>query len=482
MTETGARQPRGLRWWGMGTEAQDTAAAEVTLLVLGAAGDVTTRWLLPGLGRLVAAGGVRGLRLVGADRADWDDQRWRRRVADAFASAGAAGALIDQVVDGARYLRADVTDEDDLRRLLATSAGRPILYFALPSAVAMRSCQALVRVGVPEGAELVLEKPFGADAASARALNEVLAVLAPERRIHRVDHFLGMSTVLNLLGLRFANRIVEPVLTAEHVAAVDVVFDETLALEGRAGYYDHAGALVDMIQNHLLQILAFIAMPAPATLSAPDVRARKLELLREVRVWRDDPVRFSRRARYTAGEVDGRRLPAYVDEAGVDPGRRTETFAEVVLEVTGERWAGVPFRLRTGKALGASREEVVVTFKGPPALPAGLTGEARPDRLRIGIGPRRLALDLTINGPRHPFELDPVSLEATFPPGDLPPYGEVLRGILRGDPPLSVSAEAAVRCWEIVEPVRRAWREDLVPLAEYPAGSAGPAGELPVRA
>jgi len=142
----------------------------------------------------------------------------------------------------------------------------------------------------------------------------------------------------------------------------------------------------------------------------------------------------------------------------------------------------VPFRLRTGKALGVSREEVVVTFKRPPTLPTGLTGEVRPDRLRIGIGPRRLALDLTINGPRHPFELDPVSLQATFPPGHLPPYGEVLRGILHGDPPLSVSGEAAVRCWEIIEPVRRAWRENLVPLTEYPAGSTGPEGELPIPA
>src|SRR5690606_8905406 len=138
----------------------------------------------------------------------------------------------------------------------------------------MRACEALARVGVPDGTELVLEKPFGADTASARALNEVLAALAPEPRVHRVDHFLGMSTVLNLLGLRFANRMLEPLLTREHVAAVDVVFDETLALEGRAGYYDHAGALVDMVQNHLLQILTLVAMPAPPTLAPEDVRAR----------------------------------------------------------------------------------------------------------------------------------------------------------------------------------------------------------------
>lgn len=464
---------------GSGSPTDTAAAGEVTLVVLGAAGDVTARWLLPGLGGLLAAGLADRLRLVGADRADWDDAAWRRRVADAFAGAGATAA-VDAVTATARYVRADVTDAAHLRRLTGAARGRLILYFALPAAVAVRACDALARIGVPDGTELVLEKPFGTDTASARALNDVLATLAPEPRVHRVDHFLGMSTVLNLLGLRFANRMLEPLLTRAHVAAVDVVFDETLALEGRAGYYDQAGALVDMVQNHLLQILTLVAMEAPATLAPEDVRARQLELLRQVRVWRDDPVRFSRRARYTAGAVDGRRLPAYVDEPGVDPRRGTETFAEVVLEVTGERWAGVPFRLRTGKALGVSREEVVITFRPPAALPAGLVGHAPPDRLRIGVGPRYLGVDLTINGPRDPWELDPVTLEATFPPGHLPPYGEVLRGIIHGDPPLSVSGEAAVRCWEIVEPVMAAWRENRVPLREYPAGSSGPDGELSV--
>ena len=220
---------------------------------------------------------------------------------------------------------------------------------------------------------------------------ELLATLVPEDQIHRVDHFLGKSTVLNILGLRFANRLFEPTLNAEHVAAVDIVFDESLALEGRAGYYDTAGALVDMVQSHLLQVLALLAMDAPPTIDARELRDRKAQVLRATRLWDDDVRASTRRARYTAGEIDGRRLPAYADEAGVDESRGTETLAEVVLAVDTWRWAGVPFRLRSGKAMSATRKEAVITFKQPSRVPDGLTGYERPDRLRIGFGPDRLA-------------------------------------------------------------------------------------------
>lgn len=287
----------------------------------------------------------------------------------------------------ARYVRADVTTESDLRGLLKACRGRVILFFALPPAVTMKACEVLTGLELPEGTRLVMEKPFGADASGARALNDLLARLVPEDRVYRVDHYLGMSTVLNILGLRFANRMLEPVLNAEQVSYVEIVSDETLGLEGRAGYYDGTGALVDVIQSHLLQVLSLLAMEAPSTLGAKDFRDCKAQVLRATHVWNDDPARFSRRARYTAGKIDGRGLPSYVDEEGVDPGRATETFADVVFAVDTWRWAGVPFRVRTGKALGVSRKEAVVTFKEPPRVPSGLSGYERPDRLRIGLGP-----------------------------------------------------------------------------------------------
>ena len=169
--------------------------------------------------------------------------------------------------------------------------------------------------------------------------------------MHRVDHFLGRSTVLNLLGLRFANRMFEPLWSDEHVESVDIVFDEPLALEDRARYYDNAGALIDMIQSHLLQVLALVAMDPPARVDATTCATPRPQVLRASRLWDDDPVTAGRRARYTAGTIDGREVPDYVDEPGVDPARNTETLAELTVEVDNWRWAGVPFRLRSGKAL-----------------------------------------------------------------------------------------------------------------------------------
>ena len=218
-----------------------------------------------------------------------------------------------------------------------------------------------------------------------------------------------------------------------------------------------------MIQSHLLQVLALLAMEPPAALDARDVRDRKAQVLRATRrVGRRPGRRCSRRARYTAGELDGRQLPAYVDEEGIDPQRRTETLAEVVLAVDTWRWAGVPFRLRSGKALGRPRKEVVITFKQPPLAsrrPAAAT--TGPDRLRIGVRPGAgCELDFNINGPGDPLRLDPSRLEAAaFGAGDLPAYGEVLAGVLDGDPTLSVRGDTAVQCWRIVEPVLTAWRD-----------------------
>ena len=445
-----------------------------TLLILGASGDLTARLLLPGLGGLLANGGAPNLTLLGSGTHEWQDESWRQTVADSFATVKADGPDVERVARTARYLQADVTQEDDLRHLLEACEGRVVLYFALPPAITMKACVALAGIGVPEGTTLVLEKPFGTDANTAHELNQVLTRLAPEDHIHRVDHFLGMSTVLNIIGLRFANRIFEPLLNATHVEAVDIIFDEPLALEDRAGYYDGAGALTDMIQSHLLQVLSLIAMDAPPSMDATEFRDLKAQALRATRPWTDNPADCSRRARYAAGSIAGRDVPAYADEKGVDPARGTETLAEVVLAVDNWRWSGVPFRLRSGKALGAGRQEAVITFRQPPRVPDGLSGHERPNRLRIGFGPDRLALDVNINGPDDPFVLDPVTLETSFGQGLLPPYGEVLRAALNGDATLSVRGDTAERCWRIVEPIIAAWRAGDVPLQEYPAGSDGP--------
>ncbi|MFH5823425.1 glucose-6-phosphate dehydrogenase [Georgenia sp. AZ-5] len=460
-----------------------------TLLVLGGSGDLAGRLLLPGLGRLLASGGAPHLRLVGAGADDWDDERWRDRLRRAFTVAPsievapweslAPPTREDPGADTLRrleresvYLRADVTRADDLRRALATCRPPVAIYFALPPAVTERACLALQEIGVPDGTRLIMEKPFGTDAESARRLNGVVGRLVPEEQVHRVDHFLGKSTVLNILGFRFANRIFEPVWSASHIDRVDIVYDENLGLEDRARYYDSAGALRDMIQSHLLQVLALIAMDPPATMGERNVRDCIAEVLRATRA--GDPQHHSCRARYTAGVLGDRELPSYTDEPGVDPARGTETLAEVTCFIDSWRWKGVPFRLRSGKGVSVARKEALITFKAVPHLPAGFRGTSQPTRLRLGLGPECLDLELDVNGSGDPWTLDRVVLSTDFGSGELPAYGEVLLGVLEGDPLLSVRGDIVDECWRIVEPVLAAWQAGTVPLEEYPAGSNGP--------
>jgi glucose-6-phosphate 1-dehydrogenase len=445
-----------------------------TLVIFGAGGDLTKRLLLPGLGQLLDADRGHDFRLIGVGFDGMTDDEWRSRVADSFAAGGATGARAAAVAGETRYLRADVTNPDDLRRILASVTGVPALYFALPPKVTIAACAALRTVGVPKGTVLGLEKPFGTDLRSAEALNRKLVTLLPEKHVHRVDHFLGKSTVLNLLGLRFANRIFEQVWSSEHIERVDIRFDETLALEGRAGYYDKAGALVDMIQSHLLLVMALVAMEPPSSLDADDLRGAMTQVLRATRVWDGDATTASRRARYGAGTIDGTRIPAYVKEPGVHSDLSTETLAEMTVGIENWRWAGVPFRLRSGKALADKRQEIVITFKDVPHRPYGFTGNPGPARLRISLNPDSIELDLNINGEGNPFTIDRVTLDVNFAAGELAPYGEVLHGILSDDPTLSVRADAVEECWRIVAPVLAAWRRNAVPLDSYRAGSAGP--------
>lgn len=447
-------------------------ANETTLVILGASGDLTSRLLLPALGQLLTMEPHRRVRLRGAGMDEWDDARWRDTVREAFASAGFEKAFA--AIAETTYQRADITDADDLARLIAGAGDNVALYFAVPPAVAAAACEALADVTLPEGTVLALEKPFGIDEASARRLNATLARLVPEEQVFRIDHFLGRSTTLNMLGVRFANRVFAPVWSAEHIESVVVRFDETLGLEGRAGYYDRAGALIDMIQSHLLQVMAVLAMEPPSTLHERDFRDATAAVLRATHVWQDDPVTASRRARYTAGTVGERQLPSYVDEPGVDASGDTETLAEVTCEVRNDRWRGVPFTLRSGKALAGKDGEVVVTFRPVNHVPDGLTGAAPGAVLRFSLGPDRMDLELNVNGGDDPFELERALLEADLGEGALKAYGEVLSGILDADATLAVRGDAAEQSWRIVDPVLAAWRAGDVPLDEYPAGSLGP--------
>lgn len=451
-----------------------------TLLILGASGDLTGRLLLPGLARLITRGRADGLQLVGAGSDGWSTQDWQGRLADSFAPAqekadDAGRTALERICQDSTYHPVDVTVEGELAKLLGSLIGPVAIYFALPPAISQKACELLEPDDVPAGTRLVMEKPFGSGEESARRLNKTLKALVPEDHIHRVDHFLGKATVFNILGLRFANRMLEPVWSNQHIEKVEIFFDEKLTVEKRSRYYDKAGALRDMIQSHLLQIMALMAINGPATIHERDLRDHVGSTLRAASIG-PDFARCTRRARYTAGLIGDRSVPNYLDEDGIDEQNMTETLAEVEVSINNERWAGVPFILRSGKAVGRTRKEAIVTFKAVNHLPTGFTGTDAPTRLRIGFGPDTLQLEMDVNGPGNIFSLDRAVLSADLNASDLLPYGEVLDGVLSGDPLLSVRDDIAEDCWRIVEPVLEAWANNTVPMEEYEAGSSGPSG------
>lgn len=445
-----------------------------SLIILGATGDLTRRLLLPALDGVLASLEAQAddgeLELIGAGHDSGAGLEWASTVAGAFGG----GSLRDRVAASTRFEQVDATSAADLQRVIGSARHAPILYFALPPAVTERAIDALETVELPADTRLALEKPFARDEESAAVLNARLDALVPESRIHRIDHFLAKSTVINLLGLRFANRVFEALWNSEHIAAIDIVYDETLALEGRAGYYERAGALVDMIQSHLLLVHALVTMERPASLASDDLHDAMLASLAATGPFGGATATSSRRARYTAGTIDGRQIVDYVDEPGVDATRGTETLAEVTVEVQTPRWSGVPITLRSGKAIGWPATEIVLTMRPVHERLGGLLGEAPPAAIRVSLSPEHLSIDLDINGAGDPFDLDRVTLETDFGDGQLSAYGEVLAGILAGDDTLSVRGDLAEQCWRITDAVLASWRTGEVPLDEYPAGSSGP--------
>ena len=448
------------------------------LVIFGATGDLTFRYLLPALAQLHEDGRLPdGFTIVALAREDWDTETFRNQAAERLerhaaniptASREALTALLE-------YHGVDVSDREQVKDALEPFHEPVVVYLALPPAVFAPTVETISSIGLPEGSRIVLEKPFGEELASARVLNRLLHETFPEDVVFRVDHFLQMQTVQNVLGLRFANRAFEPLWNRDHVERVELFWEETLALEGRASYYDSAGALRDVIQNHLLQLLCLIGMEAPLTLGERDLRDRKVDVLRAVRrPSREEVKRSTVRARYGAGRAGERDVPAYAVEDGVEPDRETETFAQVTLMIDNWRWAGVPFVLRTGKALAEERFEVAVHLKPVPHLSFGQATKPQPNVLRLQLNPDRIALAVNINGPGDPFDLERIELDAELAPHDLSEYARLLLDILEGNPTFSIRADEAEESWRIVEPILEGWAYGLVPLLEYPAGSEGP--------
>jgi glucose-6-phosphate 1-dehydrogenase len=451
-----------------------------TIVIFGATGDLTSRFLLPALVRLHQDGRMpEDIRILGIARDKWDTAAFRRHLEEKLTDVTSEGLSSSHrsLLEKVEYLRADVTDHDSMAGIFRSMTEPLVIYLALPPSLFHPTVEALEAVNLPQGSKLVLEKPFGTSFASAQALNRLLHGSFPEQDVFRLDHFLGKQTVQNILGLRFGNRIFEPLWSAQHIERVAIVWDEALTVTGRARFYDETGALRDMIQNHLLQLLALIAMEPLQRLDEHTLRDRKLDVFRAVRrLSTEEILRQTIRGRYGAGTIGGRSVPGYVDEEGVNPQRHMETFAQVGLAIDNWRWAGVPFLLRTGKALGQERREIAIHFKTVPHMVFGRHIDPQSNVLKIELKPDRIMLSVNLNASGDLCDLQRIELDRTFAAETLPPYARLLLDVLEGDPMLSIRDDETEESWRIVEPILSLWGEGLVPLAEYPAGSDGPAG------
>jgi glucose-6-phosphate 1-dehydrogenase len=452
------------------------------IVIFGATGDLTGRYLIPALARLYEAGKLpSGIKITGVDRKKWKNGKngFRRLVLDSLerhAGGVSANARARMAVEVLEYRQADVTDGESVISALGPLTGPILAYLALPPAVFAPTLEALKKANLPEGSRVAIEKPFGENLESAQELNRLLHEFLPEQAIFRVDHFLAWQPFPTIMGLRFANGVFEPLWDRNHIEHVEIVWDETLALEGRAGYFDQAGAFKDLIQNHLLQLLCLTAMEAPTALHRRNLRDRKMDVLRAIRrLSPQEAQRNTVRARYGPGRIGDRHIPAYADEEGVDPDRGTETFAQVTLMIDNLRWAGVPFVLRGGKALSRFRGEIAVYFKPVPHLAFQRADDPRPNVLRLRLKPDQVVLNLNVNGPYDPFDLEQIELSADFAPQEFfSAYERLFLDLLEGNNTLFVRADEAEEAWRVSDPILDAWGEGLVPLLEYPAGSDGP--------
>jgi glucose-6-phosphate 1-dehydrogenase len=477
------------------------APIEPTVFVIfGAGGDLTWRKLVPALFNLrVDRHLPEKFAVVGMARKGMDDAAFRERLKDGverFSRRGKADeAAWTSFAQGLHYIPGDLTDpaagaalERKLAEIEGAWGGRSnrIYYFAVPPALLEPGAAALRRLGVCRDCALdriVVEKPFGRDLASARALNHSLAGMFAESQIYRIDHYLGKETVQNILAFRFANSIYEPIWNRRYIDHVQITVAETVGVEDRGGYFDTAGALRDMAQNHLLQVLCLMAMEPPISFDADEVRNKKVDVLRAIRpVHHDDVHRMAVRGQYRKGTVLGEAVPGYREEKRVDPDSNTETFAAFKFHIENWRWQGVPFYLRTGKRLHAKVSEVSVVFRSPPhqLFPSAAVESWQPNRIVLRIQPEDgIGTRIQVKRPGARLLLGAVDMQFRYSEAFKAPtpeaYETLLLDAIRGDATLFMRADQVECAWAVVAPILEAW--ESVPPADFPdyaAGSWGP--------
>ena len=468
---------------------QERRAPPSAVVIFGASGDLTERKLVPALVNLVRHRRVAGsLTLIGVGRTALSAEEFRKRVAfdpQALAAAGLAGDVL--------YLCGAYDDQDTYQRLaeLLDSApglrGNRLFYLATPPPAFPVIVDNLAAAGLNRpvaggSCRIVIEKPYGRDEPSARALDDRVHAAFAERDVFRIDHYLGKDTVQNVLALRFANSIFQPIWNRSWVDHGQITVAETLGVERRGNFYEHAGAARDILQNHVLQVLALALMEPPASFAAEAVRNEKVKLLQAIRLpTTRDIARIAVRGQYSRGGTRKELLPGYREEPGVDPLSRTETYAALRLDVDNWRWAGAPFYVRTGKRLPARVTEVLLQFQRPPHLPisaAQVEGQEA-DALILRIQPDEgISLRFGAKVPGHHFRVRSARMEfsygATFREESPEAYERLLLEALVGDPTLFIRSDEVEQCWRIVDPIIAHWANDDTAIPLYEAGSWGP--------
>jgi glucose-6-phosphate 1-dehydrogenase len=473
-----------------------------TIVVFGATGDLAHRKLYPALASLAASGQLpEGLTFVGVARTEMDDddfaQTIRRSVEKAAGDEAATRiAALEQTGVRFRYVVGNADDQQTyatLREVLSGAKddsphgiGNCLFYLSTVPHLFVPIADGLGEAGLATEDDgfrrFVVEKPFGHDLASARDLDEDLHRWFQEQQIFRIDHYLAKETVQNIMALRFANTIFEPLWNRRYVNHVQITVSEQLGVEHRGTFYEQAGALRDIVQNHVMQVLALTAMEAPASFGADSIRDEKVKLLRSVHLLHPNHLQgHIVRGQYTAGEVDGVPVPGYREEEGVEPHSTVETYLAMRLDVDNWRWAGVPFYVRTGKRLPRRVTEVVLRYTGVPFLP--LPTDARdsvePNELVLRIQPDAgIQVSFAAKVPGQEFRVRTVNLdfsyEETF--GDATPeaYERVLHDALVGDATLFIRSDEVDQSWRIVQPLIDGFERAALPLAYYRAGTWGP--------
>ncbi|GEL42378.1 glucose-6-phosphate 1-dehydrogenase [Methylorubrum extorquens] len=464
-----------------------------TLVIFGAGGDLTKRLLMPALYNL-AGGGLLddGFSILGVDHNPLTDDGWRddlTQTMESFTkdpSAEFHAERIDPrpwdfIRERLHVMQGDFSEEATFKDLAGRLTGNVVFYLAVSARFFGPVVEGLGKAGLLKQTDdafrrVVIEKPFGSDLASAKALNETILAQGDESQFYRIDHFLGKETVQSILAIRFANAMLEPIWRREYVDHVEITAAETIGVEERGRFYEPTGALRDMVPNHLFQLLTMVAMEPPSAFDAEIVRDEKTKLVGAIR-----PVRPENavRGQYAAGREDGKDVPAYRDEPDVAKDSRTETYVALKLEIENERWSGVPFFLRTGKCLAERRTEIAVHFKPTPlTLFRGADcGDLAPNVMRLRIDPAPgSATRFNVKRPGPQMHL--AAIETGFCYGDFfdpaptVGYESLIYDCMMGDPTLFQRADTIEASWAAVDPLLKAWKD--APVCFYPAGSPGP--------